>query len=339
MPLLARHTAPDNLRAREKRPIKRRRTSACSWSQRHRRTRNGVVGHSLGWCAAGDSRSWRVAGGPNTASRALTCRVERAFGLDNRVQRKALSPARQGLLADWLWGVVKAKIRSADCPTTAGYGLWPWVDLIRRRGVDLEQLCRYADVSINALREPFARWSQTTCNRVAEFAYESVGPGAAMAAAETVEAGHFQLLELLVRTAATVGAGLRIGCNLFPLLHWGGRLTHEVLSNGSHAVTWDPPEDYLVHHGYIELTFGVTVLGIRRETGKAAASASEVAFRHALRGPVQPYESVLGCAPRFGAAQDRLVFDASVARLAMTRRNPEIHRSAHVLAAEQLADD
>jgi hypothetical protein len=234
---------------------------------------------------------------------------------------------------------MKTKIRSADCPTTAGYGLWPWVELVRRSGVDLEQLCRYIGVSINELRDPFARWSQTTCNRVAEFAYESIGPGAAMAAVRTVEPGHFQLLELLVRTAATVGAGLRIGCSVFPLLHWGGRLTHEVLSNGSHVVTWNPPENYLVHQGYIELTFGVTVLGIRRETGKAAASASEVAFRHALLGPIQPYESVLGCAPQFGAAQDRMVFDPSVVKLAMMRRNPETHRSAHLLADEHLASD
>jgi hypothetical protein len=250
-----------------------------------------------------------------------------------------LQPAK-AYHADWLWGNnVPAKVRSADCPTTAGYGLWPWIELVRRNDIDLERLCRYAGVSMSALREPFARWSQTTCNRVAEFAYESIGPDAAMAAARTVEAGHFQLLELLIRSAATVGDGLRIGCSLFPLLHWGGRLAHEQRVNGSRVVTWQPPQEYVVHHGYIELTFGVTVLGIRRETGKAAASASAVTFRHALRGPVHAYESALGCTPQFGAAEDCLVFDATVAKLAMTRQNPELHRTARVLAEEMLASD
>jgi Arabinose-binding domain of AraC transcription regulator, N-term len=234
---------------------------------------------------------------------------------------------------------VPAKVHSADCPTTAGYGLWPWIELVRRSDIDLERLCRYAGVSMSALREPFARWSQTTCNRVAEFACEFIGPDAAMAAARTVEAGHFQLLELLIRSAATVGDGLRIGCSLFPLLHWGGRLAHEQLANGSRVVTWQPPQDYVVHHGYVELTFGVTVLGIRRETGTAAASASAVTFRHALRGPVRAYESALGCTPQFGAAEDRLVFDAAVAKLAMKRQNPELHRTARVLAEEMLASD
>ena len=160
-----------------------------------------------------------------------------------------------------------------------------------------------------------------------------------MIAAQTVEAGHFQLLELLVRTAPTVGDGLRIGCWFFPLLHDGGRLVHERLASGAHAVTWLPPENFSVHHAYVELTFGVTVLGIRREARCAHASASEVSLRRGIVEDTSMYERVLGCRPRFGMHEDRMIFDRRVAALGMARCNADVHEKARILAHELIADE
>lgn len=223
-------------------------------------------------------------------------------------------------------------------PTTLSCGLWPWAELTRRHNVDLAHVCADLGIEVSRLRQPFARWPQSTCNRIAQFALDHFGPDAAMAATLTVEPGHFQLLELLVRTAPTVGDGLRIGCWFFRLLHDGGRLRYERLENGSHVVTWQPPADYLVHPAYVELTFGVTMLGIRRETRCERAAASEVSFRGPTVADLTLYERVLGCRPCFDAREDRLVIGPRVAALRMTRRNAEVHDEARILAQELIGE-
>jgi Arabinose-binding domain of AraC transcription regulator, N-term len=223
--------------------------------------------------------------------------------------------------------------------TTAGFGIWPWVELARRNDIAVERLCESAGVELTQLREVFVRWPQTVCNRIAQFSCDQFGSDAAMAAALGVEAGQFQLLELLVRTAATVGHGLQVGCWLFPLLHNGGRLVHERLTSGQHTVTWVPPSEYTVHSAYVELTFGVTVLGIRRETLRAGVGAAAVRFRRAAPPQTSAYEQVLGCLPEFGSDDDQIIFDAKVANLRMTRRNRDVHAKARAIAEELIASD
>jgi hypothetical protein len=223
--------------------------------------------------------------------------------------------------------------------TTASCGLWPWVELARRRELDLDGFCASEGIDLAQVRQPFARWSQRECNSLAQFACDNVGSDAAMAAALTVEAGHFQLLELLVRTAPTVGDGLRLGCTFFPLLHDGGKLVHECLPDGAHAVTWVPPPDFLVHQAFVELTFGVTVLGIRREARARSAAAAEVSLRRAATEHTASYERVLGCRPQFGALADRMVFDRRVAALNLARSNSEVHENARQLADELISGD
>jgi hypothetical protein len=162
--------------------------------------------------------------------------------------------------------------------TTASFGLWPWVLLAEREGMSVERFCRLANIAESALRDPGVRFSQPVCNRVAQLAYAQFGPGAAMQTALLVEAGHFQLLELIARTAPTVRVGIERGCAFFPLLHDGGHLHSEPLAGGRVALHWNPPQSYAVHHGYIELTFAVAIVGIRRETGEADARPDEISF-------------------------------------------------------------
>lgn len=230
-------------------------------------------------------------------------------------------------------------LHAVDRATTASCGLWPWTELARRQELDLDGFCARQGIDLAQVRQPFARWSQRASNSLAEFVCDRLGSDAAMAAALTVEAGHFQLLELLVRTAPTVGDGLRLGCMFFPLLHNGGKLRHEQLANGAHAVTWMPPQEFLVHSAFVELTFGVTVLGIRREARNRRASASEVSLCRAAPEQTTSYERVLGCLPRFGMHEDRIVFDRRVAALSMARSNAEVHENALTLADELIGSD
>lgn len=234
----------------------------------------------------------------------------------------------------------RLEIRSgAEELTTCSYGLWPWAALARCQQLPLERPCEAVGIELSHLRDPGVRWSQSVCNRLAEFTFQQFGPSAAMAAALTVQAGHFQLLELLARTAPTVGDGLRLGCWFFPLLHSGGKLLHEQAGDGSHAIAWRPPLGYEVHHGYVELTFAVTVLGIRRETQRDDLVAREVWFTHRKPSDSELHARVFGCEPDFDMPEDRLVFDQSFARLPLSRRNGAVHKKALRVATDLIGCD
>ena len=111
------------------------------------------------------------------------------------------------------------------------------------------------------------------------------------------------------------------------------------MASGAHAITWLPPSDYTVHHAYVELTFGVTMLGIRREARYEHASATEGSFRRAAVQDTSLYERVLGCRPRFEMHEDRMLIDRRVAALGMVRCNAEVHEKARILAHELIKSD
>jgi hypothetical protein len=212
--------------------------------------------------------------------------------------------------------------------TTASFGLWPWIQLAVSKGDSVEGFCKLAGIAESALRDLGVRFSQPVTNRVAELAYARFGSGAAMQAGLLVEAGQFNLLELIARSAPSVSDGLEVGCRFFPLLHDGGHLCYEPLAGGRAALRWDPPQSYVVHHGYVELTFAIALLGIRRETGQPDAMPDEVWFRHEDPDDRALHTRVLGLEPHFGMAEDHIIFGAAMAALHLTRENAEVHRAA-----------
>ena len=212
--------------------------------------------------------------------------------------------------------------------TTASFGLWPWVRLAVSKGDSVEHFCELAGIEQSAVRELGVRFSQPVSNRVAELAYTLFGQTAAMEAGLLVEAGQFALLELIVRSTPSVRKGLEYGCLFFPLLHDGGHLCYEPLAGGRVALRWDPPQSYTVHHGYVELTFAVALLGIQRETARPDARPDEVWFRHEAPDDLSFHTDVLGVEPRFGMPEDHVIFGASMAALRPMRANAELCRAA-----------
>jgi hypothetical protein len=220
--------------------------------------------------------------------------------------------------------------------TTSSLGLWPWVLLAQKNGISVEQFCERAAIEVSALRDPEVRFAQPVVNRVAEIAYAQFGPGAAMHAALLVEAGHFHLLELIARSAPTVKDGLEQGCRFFPLLHDGGHLRCEPFAGGFVALRWQGPRSYAVHHGYIELTFAVAVLGIYRETAQTAITPAEIGFSHAAPDDRALHARVLGVEPRFDADDDYVLFGRELCALRLTRENAAVHEAATRAGSESL---
>lgn len=228
-------------------------------------------------------------------------------------------------------GPPKARVRMPDGGierTTASFGLWPWVQLAVSKGDSVESFCELASIEQSALRDLGVRFSQPVANRVGQLALTRFGAGAAMEAGLLIEAGQFALLELIVRSLPTVRKGLEYGCTFFPLLHDGGHLSYEALPGGRAALRWDPPQSYVVHHAYVELTFAVALVGIRRETARPDAAPDEVWFRHEAPDDLALHTRVLGVEPRFGMPEDHIIFGASMTALPLTRANAAVHRAA-----------
>jgi hypothetical protein len=235
----------------------------------------------------------------------------------------------------------KARVRAPDGRidrTTASFGLWPWVQLAVSKGDSVEEFCELAGIAQSAVRDLGVRFSQPVSNRVAQLAYTRFGAAAAMEAGLLVKAGQFALLELIVRSTPSVRKGLEFGCLFFPLLHDGGHLCCEPLTAGRVELRWDPPQSYAVHHGYVELTFAVTLLGIRRETACPDAMPDEVWFRHEAPDDLSFHTRTLGVEPRFGMPEDHVIFGAAMAALRPTRANDAVHRAAADAGAAALDD-
>jgi hypothetical protein len=222
-------------------------------------------------------------------------------------------------------------------PTTSSLALWLWVELARRHHMPIERFCQLAGVTVAELRDPEMRFSQGVANHVAELANQHFGRGAGLAAALTVEPGHFNLFELLARSAPTVGHAIADVCRFFSLVHNGGRLVHETASDGSHTIRWQPP-GYEVHAAYGELTFAVLLLTLRRETGDQSARPTEIWFRAPAPSDLTLHERVFGRVPSFDMPEERMTFDARVAALPLARKNPAVHAAAIRTALELIAD-
>jgi hypothetical protein len=230
----------------------------------------------------------------------------------------------------------QAQSDALDGGTTASFALWPFAELARRNQLSIEDFCALAGVEPSSLRDPDMRFSRSVANRVAELAFTRFGQGAAMAAALTVEAGHFNLVEVIARSAPTVADGLEQGCRFFPLVHDGGRMTYEIAGSGTHALRWWPPADCEIHRGYVELAFAVALRGIRRETGQDSLAASAVWFAHPPPASCDLHVQVLGKSVQFAMPYDQLVLSNEVSALPLTRRNQEVHATAADIATDLL---
>ncbi|HET6333978.1 MAG TPA: AraC family transcriptional regulator ligand-binding domain-containing protein [Polyangiales bacterium] len=220
--------------------------------------------------------------------------------------------------------------------TIASFALWPWVALCNNRNLPIERLAQLAHVSVAELRDQAGRFSQVVANRVAELAFQHAGSAASMEAALTVERGHFALIELVARTSPNVSEALKLVCQYFPLIQDDLILQYETRPAQARCLKLVAPQQYVVHHGYIELTFASLLLAIRRETERPDIEPLEVWFAH--RAPVdrRPFEALFGPHVRFDMPEHHLVLDRKAAALPLARKNSDVHEAAVRAAADLL---
>lgn len=218
---------------------------------------------------------------------------------------------------------------------TSSLALWPWVLLGEQQQQPLAHIAEQCGLSQGDLRDPAARVEQAVANHIIALVSERFGPGAAIAAALQVKAGHFQLVEQAVRSTPTVADGLDRLAELFVMVHVGGRVEHARTREGSILRYYDLP-GCRVHSGAVELLFAAGLQAIRRETGHDV-QPRRVTFMHIASGEHPLYAQVLGADVRFGARTNSVVLDAAVAGLPLLRANAELQARAAGFARQNLA--
>lgn len=218
----------------------------------------------------------------------------------------------------------------------ASLALWPFVELARRSGLEVEELAELAGVRVADLRDPGMRCTQAAANRVAELVCARAGEDCGILAAETLEAGHFALFELLARTAPTVGQALGQAGRFFSLIHAEVRLAYRVEPDGTHLIRTVVPDELRIHDAYGQLVFAAFLINLRRETEQPDLTPLEVWFRQAEPRDKTSFVRVLGPKLRFDMSEERMRFAPQIAALQLTRKNATVHAAAVQAASDFL---
>lgn len=208
----------------------------------------------------------------------------------------------------------------------SGVGIWPWVELASRHGMPLGELAHLAGVAMSELRDPDRRFDQNVANRLADIVCRHCGPDAGVAAALTAEAGQFALIEVLARTAPTLGQGLEQVSRFFSLIHSESGLEYVRLPKGGGVLRLRLPTDYEVHFGLVDLMFSVCLVTMRRETDPSLVPL-EMWLRRRAPANTSLYESFFGNV-RFEMDDDRMILSRETVELTTKRPNAEVHAAA-----------
>ncbi|HKU39075.1 MAG TPA: AraC family transcriptional regulator ligand-binding domain-containing protein [Polyangiales bacterium] len=233
-------------------------------------------------------------------------------------------------------GVASGRAEPTTSRPIASLALWPFVELARRHGLEVDELAELAGMRVTDLRDPGMRCAQPEANRLADLVCARAGEDCGIRAAETLEAGHFALFELLARTAPTVGQALAQAGRFFSLIHSEVRLAYRVEPDATHIIRTVVPDGLAIHDAYGQLAFAAFTINLRRETEHADMAPLDVWFRQVEPRDRSSFERVLGKQLRFGMPEDRMRFSPETAALPLTRKNPTVHAAAVQAATDFL---
>jgi hypothetical protein len=212
--------------------------------------------------------------------------------------------------------------------------LWPWWELADRSGLGREWAMHLAGLEERELRDPDVHVDQRRANRLAAIVTEHYGPDAALAAAEMVEGGHFNLVEMVVRSAPTVADGLGLGAEFLPLIHRGRPLVHTRV-DGASILRWVSRPDVELHPGYIELLFAVAIASMSREAG-CRIVPRRVWFEHAASTDMQRHRDTFGPEVHFDMPETLLELSAQDAARPLVRANDQFRERATAAARDAI---
>jgi AraC-like DNA-binding protein len=225
-------------------------------------------------------------------------------------------------------------IRAAAPPvwTISALDVRVLVSGLERLGYDGASLLSASGLTEADLTNPDARLSCEVHGKVLSHAMRTrYLPNISLKLAQVTPLGAYALLDYLVLTSDTVGAGLRQLAQYFRLTGSPVSISLRETARSARVELTSVPDA----PGAVEYVAALMILHMLRETD-GRFGASEVSFRHSPDDSAE-FERVLGCPIRTNAAWSGVTVTADVFRRPLSRRDSVLRQLLEVQAKEMLA--
>jgi AraC-like DNA-binding protein len=211
--------------------------------------------------------------------------------------------------------------------------LWPFGEALRRLGIATPDASTvFGDVAPGSARLPHAQ-----ANTLLEWAVQASGRAdLGILAAEAVEPGHFDLVELASRSGATVGEGVATLASLVPILHEG--LEVKVVRAPEVSRVCIALDGLPIHPAGYDFIVALLILSARRETRLAELTPRFVRLPYAAQPGAAPHplSRLIACPIELGSDALELGFPTAFLDVPLSRANAPMSEALHKVARELL---
>lgn len=159
-------------------------------------------------------------------------------------------------------------------------------------------------------------------------------PLAALRLGSSLQAGHLDIVGLLLLSCETLGDALEVLTEYAPII--GDQARFEVL-RAADRVTLSYWPDYLVCRSQrVEATLGC-VVNLARWMTSGGFSPCQILFVHRAAAEADAYAALLGCPVRFGADINGVVMDTAELNRPLIHAGGDVHAHLRALADDMLA--
>lgn len=162
----------------------------------------------------------------------------------------------------------------------------------------------------------------------------STDPLAALRLGSGLQAGHLDIVGLLLLSCDTLGDALEVLTEYAPII--GDNARFEIDRDAGGVVLRYLPDYEVCRDLRVEAALGC-VINLARWMTNGRFRPREVRFMHAPRGEVAAYEALLGCPVRFGQACNGVAMDTSALACGLIQAGSQLHEHLRALADEMLA--
>lgn len=202
------------------------------------------------------------------------------------------------------------------------------LEAAQRHGVSVPDDLRQA-LTLNA-RVPMAQQDALW----ALFASATVDPLAALRAGTDLQAGHLDIVGMLLLSCDTLGDALEVLTEYAPIVGDNARFETQA-SPGTMLLRYQP-EYTVCRDQRVEAALGC-VVSLARWMTNGRFRPREVLFMHAPRADVAAYAALLGCPVRFGQAYNGVSMDAAELGHGLIEAGKSLHAHLRTLADDMLA--
>ena len=159
-------------------------------------------------------------------------------------------------------------------------------------------------------------------------------PLAALRLGTDLQAGHLDIVGMLLLSCDTLGDALEVLTEYAPII--GDNARFEIAPQGAQVQLRYLPDYALCREQRVEAVMGC-VAGLARWMTNGRFAPREILFSHGVRAEPADYEALLGCPVRFGQAVNAVVMDTSALGQGIVQAGGALHLHLRALADDMLA--